>query len=58
MKRWEVVIELPAQQDIAEAHRWIAERDSDAAERWFNSLYETIGSLEMFPERCPLAPGE
>jgi plasmid stabilization system protein ParE len=56
MKRWSVIIELPAQEDIAEAHRWLAERDPEAADRWFNSLYDQIGSLEIFPERCPLAP--
>jgi len=56
MKRWQVIIEQPAQQDIAAAHQWIAERDADAADRWFDALYQTIGSLELFPERCPLAP--
>ncbi len=56
MKRWNVIVELPAQQDIAEAHLWLAEREPDAAARWFNSIYDTIGSLETFPERCPLAP--
>ena len=56
MKRWNVIIELPARQDIAEAYLWLAERDSEAADRWFNSIYDTIGSLEPFPERCPLAP--
>jgi len=56
MKRCSVIVELPAQQDIAEAHRWLAERDPEAADRWFNRIYDTIGSLEMFPERCPLAP--
>lgn len=56
MKRWNVIVELPAQQDIAEACLWIAEYDVEAANRWFASLYEDIGSLEMFPERCPLAP--
>ncbi len=56
MKRWNVIVEIPAQQDIAEAHRWLAERDLESADRWFNSLYNTIGSLEMFPERCPLSP--
>ena len=56
MKRWRVIVERPAQEDIAEAHRWLAERDPEAADRWFNSLYDTIGSLEAFPERCPLAP--
>jgi len=56
MKRWNVIVELPAQRDIAEARLWLAEREPDAAERWFNSIYDTIGSLEIFPERCPLAP--
>lgn len=56
MKRWSVIVELPAQQDIAEAHAWLAERDPAAADRWFNGIYDTIGSLEMFPERCSLAP--
>jgi plasmid stabilization system protein ParE len=56
MKRWNVIVEIPAQQDIAEAYLWLAERNSDAADRWFNGIYGTIGSLELFPERCPLAP--
>jgi len=56
MKRWTVIVETPAQQDIEAAYLWIAERDSEAADRWFNRIYETIGSLELFPERCPLAP--
>ena len=56
MKRWNVIVELPAQRDIAEASLWLAEREPDAGERWFNSIYDTIGSLEIFPERCPLAP--
>ena len=56
MKRWNVILELPALRDIAEAHTWLAERDSEAADRWFDSLYDTIGSLQVFPERAPLAP--
>lgn len=56
MKRWAVIVEVPAQQDIEAAYLWIAERDAEAADRWFNRIYEAIGSLELFPERCPLAP--
>ena len=33
MKRWNVIVELPARHDIAEAHSWLAERDPDAADR-------------------------
>jgi plasmid stabilization system protein ParE len=56
MKRWTVVLELPAQQHIEAAYLWIAERNSESADRWFNGIYDTIGSLELFPERCQLAP--
>jgi plasmid stabilization system protein ParE len=56
MKRWNVIVELSAQRDIAEAHLWLAEQAPDAADRWFDSIYDTIGSLQIFPERCPLAP--
>jgi len=44
MKRWSVIVELPAQRVIAEARLWLAEREPEAAERWFNSIYDTIGS--------------
>jgi plasmid stabilization system protein ParE len=56
MRRWIVIVELPAQQDIEEAYHWLAERDSQSADHWFDSIYDTIASLEMFPERCPFAP--
>ena len=56
MTRFRVIVELSAAQDIAQAHLWLAERSPDAAGRWFSRLYDTIGSLELFPERCPLAP--
>jgi plasmid stabilization system protein ParE len=56
MRRWNVIVELPAQRDIAEAHLWLAGQAPDAADRWFDGIYDTIGSLEIFPERCPFAP--
>ena len=55
MKRWRVAIERSAQQDIEGAYLWLAEREMEAAVHWFNGN-DTIGSLETFPERCPLAP--
>jgi plasmid stabilization system protein ParE len=56
MTRHRVIVEVSAMQDIAQARLWIAERSSEAAERWFNRLYDTMSSLELFPERCSLAP--
>jgi hypothetical protein len=40
MKRWAVIVEIPVQHDIEAAYLWIAERDSEAADRWFNSIYD------------------
>lgn len=56
MKRWNVIVELPAQADIAECRLWIAAQDVEAADRWFYDVYDTIATLELFPERCPMAP--
>ena len=56
MKRWRVVLECSAQHDIEDAYLWLAEHEPEAAVRWFNGIYDTTGSLETFPERCPLAP--
>ena len=50
------MVEASARVEIAQAYLWLAERSPDDAERWFNRLYATIESLELFPERCPLAP--
>jgi len=54
--RLRVIITPSAERDIEEAYLWIAERDADAAVRWFNRLLDVVERLETFPERCPLAP--
>lgn len=56
MTRSEVIIFSSAERDLSEAYEWIAEREPDAAVRWYNRLLEAIYSLDVFPERCPLAP--
>ena len=56
MTRYEVIILPAAERDISEAYEWIAERDPDAAIKWYNRLLEVIYSLDVFPERCPFAP--
>jgi hypothetical protein len=58
MKRWNVIIELPAQRDIAEAHLWLAEQAPDVADRWFDSIYDTIGSLEIFSRTLSARAGK
>ena len=56
MKRHEVIILPSAERDIEEAYAWLAERNEEAAIRWYNRLLKAICSLETLPERCPLAP--
>lgn len=56
MRRRAVIIQPAAEHDIGAAYEWIAERDVAAAIRWYNRLVEVIFSLDVFPERCPLAP--
>ena len=56
MTRYRVIILPSAERDIGEAYEWIAEREPDAAVRWYNRLLETILSLDVFPERGPFAP--
>lgn len=56
MTRCRVIITPSAERDIEGAYLWIAERDVEAATRWFNRLLDVIETLEIFPERCPLAP--
>ena len=35
---------------------WLKDRSPDRAAAWFGDLLTAIYSLEMHPERCPLAP--
>jgi len=56
VKRYQVIILPAAERDIGEAYEWLEERDADAAIRWYNQLLDVIFSLDIFPERAPLAP--
>lgn len=53
---YRVLISKKAWDDIEHVFFWLAARSPGAAERWRDSLFEVIDSLEQFPERCPLAP--
>ncbi|HXR04149.1 MAG TPA: type II toxin-antitoxin system RelE/ParE family toxin [Verrucomicrobiae bacterium] len=56
MKRYQVIILPSAERDIGEAYEWLAEQDTESANRWYNRLLEVILLLDTFPERCALAP--
>ena len=53
---YEVLIMPSAEAELEAAYLWIAERDPDAAVKWYNGVLDAFLTLETFPERCPLAP--
>lgn len=56
MKKYRLIIQPPAFDDLDEAYQWIKERSPEAAARWFNGFVEALNSLTTAPERCGLAP--
>jgi len=56
VKRYSVIILPAAERDIGAAYEWLEARDAVAAVRWYNQLLEVIFSLDILPERAPLAP--
>jgi len=56
MKKYRLIIQPPALDDLDEAYQWIKERAPVAAARWFNGFVDALDSLKVSPERCGLAP--
>lgn len=56
MKKYRLIIQPPALDDLDQACQWIRERAPEAAARWFNGFVEALNSLTTSPERCSLAP--
>ena len=54
--RYKVLLTDRAESDIDSALLWFRkQRASDAGKRWFNLLTERIQTLELHPDRCPVA---
>lgn len=53
--KYRVLISKKAWDDIEQVFFWIAARSPEAAERWKDTLFEVIDSLQQFPERCSRA---
>jgi plasmid stabilization system protein ParE len=53
-KKFIVDITAAAETDVAEIWEYIAQDKPDAATAFVLQLEEQIGTLERFPERCPL----
>ncbi len=54
-KRYGVIVTPEAETGIVAAFQYILERSPLNAEKWLRALYKKIDSLELMPERCPLA---
>lgn len=46
----------PALLDAENYYLWLKSESEDAANKWFKGLVEAINSLEVFPNRCQIAP--
>jgi len=55
-RKFKVEITQTAEKDVAEIWEYIAQDIPDAATAFIMRLEEQIGTLERFPERCPLVP--
>lgn len=56
MKKYRLIIQPPAFEDLDAAYEWIRERAPGAAARWFNGFVDALNSLTESPKRCGLAP--
>lgn len=56
MKKYRLIIQPPALDDLDEAYQWIREQAPEAAVRWFNGFVEALNTLTTFPDRCGRAP--
>lgn len=55
MKKYRLIIQPPALNDLDEAYQWIEQHSPESAARWFNGFVDALNSLTTSPERCGLA---
>lgn len=55
-RKYRVEITASAETDIAEIWDYTSQDNPDSAAAFIQRLEEQIGTLESFPERCPLVP--
>ena len=53
---YRVEIAKSTEAQLEELYRWLVERAPTQGAAWFNRLEKTILSLDLHPERCPIAP--
>ncbi len=53
---YRVEIAKSAEAQLEELYLWVVQRAPSQGAAWFNRLEQTILSLDLNPERCPIAP--
>ena len=53
---YRVEIAKSAEAQLEELYLWVVERAPSQGTAWFNRLEQAILSLDLNPERCPIAP--
>jgi len=56
MSRFKTRITSPANRDALAAYSWLYKESPDAANVWYQELFEAISTLRDNPARCALAP--
>lgn len=52
---YRVEIAKSAERQLEELYLWVMDRAPAQGAAWFNRLEKTISSLDLNPERCPIA---
>lgn len=56
MREYKVVFAPTAQEDLEHVVAWLNEQAPEKISEWIMSLRADIDTLQLMPERCPLAP--
>jgi toxin ParE1/3/4 len=56
MREYKVVFAPTAQEDLEHVVAWLNEQAPEKTSEWMMSLRADIDTLQLMPERCPLAP--
>jgi toxin ParE1/3/4 len=54
--RYRVELTAQAEAEIDRIFTWLSERSQDAANRWYESFWNSAERLQTFPRSCGVAP--
>ncbi|MBC7785801.1 MAG: type II toxin-antitoxin system RelE/ParE family toxin [Burkholderiales bacterium] len=54
--KYAVIFTRTAERESHEVYRWLRDHTEQHSAEWYYGFYDAVQSLEIDPERCPLAP--